>query len=127
MYGRFDYFMQTGHGQTTADPSRKIDYYTDLNKNATYSRPSWAIESAADKYAGNLIQIKHGGWLKVRQISLGYFLPQNFVKKMGLNTVRVTAQLKNPFSIYDSAFWRDSDVGDASINRGLVFGLNIGF
>lgn len=127
MYGRFDYFMQTGHGQTTADPSRKIDYYTELNKNSTYGRPSWAVESAADKYAGNLIQYKHGGWLKVRQISLGYFLPQNFVKRMGLNSVRMTAQLKNPFSIYDTAFWRDSDAGDASINRGLVFGLNIGF
>ncbi len=127
MYGRFDYFMQTGHGQTTADPSRKIDYYTELNKNSTYGRPSWAVESAADKYAGSLIQYKHGGWLKVRQISLGYFLPQNFVKKMGLSTVRVTAQLKNPFSIYDTAFWRDSDAGDASVNRGVVFGLNIGF
>ena len=127
MYGRFDYFMQTGHGQTTADPSRKIDYYTENNKNAKYGRPGWSIEASLDNFSGSQIQYKHGGWLKVRQISLGYFLPQNFVKKMGLSNVRVTAQLKNPFSVYDTAFWRDSDVGDASINRGIVFGLNIGF
>ena len=71
-------------------------------------------------------QIKHAGWLKVRQISLGYILPQNFVRQLGLSSIRVTAQLKNPFSIYDAAFWTDSDAGQ-SVNRGLVFGLNIGF
>ena len=126
MYGRFGYFTQTGAGQNTATPSRVLDYYTDLHKNSTYGRPSFGIESSEDSYAGNLIQIKHAGWLKVRQISLGYILPQNFVKKLGLSSIRATAQLKNPFSIYDAAFWTDSDAGQ-SVNRGLVFGLNIGF
>ena len=46
---------------------------------------------------------------------------------MGLSSVRMTAQLKNPFSVYDADFWTDSDAGSASVNRGLVFGLNIGF
>ena len=127
MYGRFDYFTQTGSGQNTATPSRVLDYYTDLNKNSTYGRPSFGIESSEDSFAGNLIQIPHAGWLKVRQISLGYFLPQNLVRKMGLSSVRMTAQLKNPFSVYDACFWTDSDAGSASVNRGLVFGLNIGF
>ena len=103
------------------------DYYTDDNKNAKYGRPSFGIESSEDQWAGWQIQIPHAGWLKVRQISLGYFLPQNFVKKMGLSSVRMTAQLKNPFSVYDAVFWTDSDAGSASVNRGLVFGLNIGF
>ena len=126
MYGRFGYFTQTGAGQNTATPSRVLDYYTDNHKNSTYGRPSFAKESTEDSYAGNLIQIKHAGWLKVRQISLGYMLPQKFVNKLGLNTIKATAQLKNPFSIYDSCFWTDSDAGQ-SVNRGLVFGLNIGF
>ena len=126
MYGRFGYFTQTGAGQNTASPSRVLDYYTENNKNSTYGRPSFGIESTEDSYAGNLIQIKNAGWLKVRQISLGYNLPQNFVKKLGLSTVKATAQLKNPFSVYDSCFWTDSDAG-TSVNRGLVFGLQIGF
>ena len=126
MYGRFGYFVQTGAGQNTATPSRVLDYYTDNHKNSTYGRPSFAKESTEDSYAGNLIQIKHAGWLKVRQISLGYMLPQKFVNKLGLSTIKATAQLKNPFSIYDSCFWTDSDAGQ-SVNRGLVFGLNIGF
>ena len=126
MYGRFGYFTQTGAGQNTANPSRVLDYYTENNKNSTYGRPSFGIESSEDSYAGNLIQIKHAGWLKVRQISLGYMLPQKFVNKLGLSTIKATAQLKNPFSIYDSCFWTDSDAGQ-SVNRGLVFGLNIGF
>ena len=127
MYGRFDYFTRTGNSANTAWTTRMYDYYTDDNKGAKYSRPSFGIESSEDQFAGWQIQIPHAGWLKVRQISLGYFLPQNFVKKMGLSSVRMTAQLKNPFSIYDAAFWTDSDAGSASVNRGLVFGLNIGF
>ena len=127
MYGRFDYFTRTGNSANTAWTTRMYDYYTDDNKNARYGRPSFGIESSEDQYAGYQIQIPHAGWLKVRQISLGYFLPQNFVKKMGLSSVRMTAQLKNPFSVYDAVFWTDSDAGSASVNRGLVFGLNIGF
>jgi TonB-linked outer membrane protein, SusC/RagA family len=127
MYGRFDYFTRTGNSANTAWTTRMYDYYTEDNKTARYSRPSFAIESSEDTYAGYQIQIPHAGWLKVRQISLGYFLPQNFVKKMGLSSVRMTAQLKNPFSVYDAVFWSDSDAGSASVNRGLVFGLNIGF
>ena len=127
MYGRFDYFTRTGNSANTAWTTRMYDYYTDDNPNARYGRPSFNIESSEDTYAGYQIQIPHAGWLKVRQISLGYFLPQNFVKKMGLSSVRMTAQLKNPFSVYDAAFWTDSDAGSASVNRGLVFGLNIGF
>ena len=127
MYGRFDYFTRTGNSANTAWTTRMYDYYTDDNKDAKYGRPSFGIESSEDQWAGWQIQIPHAWWLKVRQISLGYFLPQNFVKKMGLSSVRMTAQLKNPFSVYDAVFWTDSDAGSASVNRGLVFGLNIGF
>ena len=127
MYGRFDYFTRTGNSANTAWTTRMYDYYTEDNKTARYGRPSFAIESSEDTYAGYQIQIPHAGWLKVRQISLGYFLPQNFVRKMGLSSVRMSAQLKNPFSVYDAVFWTDSDAGSASVNRGLVFGLNIGF
>ena len=127
MYGRFDYFTRTGNSANTAWTTRMYDYYTDVNKNARYGRPYFGIESSEDTYAGYQIQIPHAGWLKVRQISLGYILPQNFVRKLGLSSIRVNAQLKNPFSVYDACFWTDSDAGSASVNRGLVFGLNIGF
>jgi len=127
MYGRFDYFTRTGNSANTAWTTRMYDYYTEDNKTARYSRPYFGIESSEDTYAGYQIQIPHAGWLKVRQISLGYILPQNFVRKLGLSSIRVNAQLKNPFSVYDACFWTDSDAGSASVNRGLVFGLNIGF
>ena len=52
MFGSMGYFLQTGNGQTTAGPSRVINYYTENNKNSTYQRPFWAVESSDDSYAG---------------------------------------------------------------------------
>lgn len=126
MFGRMGYLVQTGNGQTTAQPSRVLDYYTENNKDATYQRPSWAVESSEDAYSGSLIQ-RWNAFLKVRQISIGYVFPQNIAKAVGLSSIRVNMQLKNPFSVFDTAFWMDSDTGRAYCNRGLVFGLNIGF
>lgn len=127
MFGSMGYFLQTGNGQTTAGPSRVINYYTENNKNSTYQRPFWAVESSDDSYAGYLIQQRHNGFLKVRQISLGYFVPEKFVKAAGLKSLKLSAQLKNPFSVFDTAFWMDSDTYSAFSTKGLVFGLNVGF
>ena len=63
----------------------------------------------------------------MRQISLGYFVPEKFVKAAGLKSLKLSAQLKNPFSVFDTAFWMDSDTNSAFSTKGLVFGLNVGF
>ena len=125
MFGRLGYFTQTGYAQATYAPARVMDYYTEDNKDAVFGKPVWHRESNADAYNGNLIQINNG-FIKVRQISIGYNFPEKMLKPIGLKSVRVNAQLKNPFSVYDGAWWTDSDAGQ-SVNRGLVFGVNIGF
>ncbi len=125
IYGNLNFIAQTGEYQGGREPVRKINYYNENNKNAEYQRPYFNT-AGGDSFSGILIQ-KDASYLKVRQISLGYNLPQRIAKSWGLSNVKVTAQMKNPFSIFQGADWMDAEFNSVSYNKGFVFGLNIGF
>lgn len=138
IYGAFDFIAQTGQYQGGREPVIAMNYYNENNKvGAEYQRPYFNT-AGGDSYSGILLQ-KDASFLKVRQISIGYSLPQKWVKSIGLSNVKFTAQLKNPFSIYQGTSWMDSDYYQArtknnnsshagsSYLKGLVFGVNIGF
>lgn len=126
MYGAFDFIAQTGQYQGGREPVIYMNYYNENNKvGAEYQRPYFNT-AGGDPFSGILLQ-KDASFLKVRQISFGYHLPQNFVKSLGLSNIKVTAQLKNPFSIYQGTSWMDSDLGSGTFQKGFVFGVNVGF
>ena len=129
IYGNLGFIAQTGQYQGGREPVISMEYYNeDTKDNITshmYQRPYFNT-AGGDSFSGIRFQ-QDASFLKVRQISLGYNVPQNFVKKLGLNTLKVTAQLKNPFSIFQNAWWMDADVRSVSYNKGFVFGVNVGF
>ena len=126
MYGAFKYFAQTGQYQGGREPVIWMNYYNENNKvGVEYQRPYFNT-AGGDSFSGIALQ-RDASFLKVRQISIGYVLPRNFVQKLGLSNIKVTAQLKNPFSIYQGTSWMDSDQGSGTFNKGCVLGVNIGF
>ena len=126
LYGAFKFVAQTGQYQGGREPVIYMNYYNENNKNgAEYQRPYFNT-AGGDSFSGILLQ-KDASFLKVRQIAIGYNLPRTFVKRLGLESVKVTGQLKNPFSIYQGTSWMDSDLNSGTYNRGFVFGLNVGF
>ena len=126
IYGAFDYMAQTGQYQGGREPVISMNYYNENNKvGAEYQRPYFNT-AGGDSFSGILLQ-SDASFLKVRQISFGYILPQKFVKSLGLNNIKITGQLKNPFSIYQGTSWMDSDLGSGTYNKGFVFGVNVGF
>ncbi len=126
IYANLKFIAQTGEYQGGREPVKSINYYNENNKSgAQYQRPYWNT-AGGDPYSSMLLQ-KDASFVKVRQISFGYYLPEKACKFVGLNNVKLTAQLKNPFSIYQGTDWMDSDVSSVSFNKGYVFGLNIGF
>ena len=126
IYGAFKYFAQTGQYQGGREPVISMNYYNENNKvGAEYQRPFFNT-AGGDSFSGIALQ-SDASFLKVRQISLGYNLPRSFVRTLGLSNVKVTAQLKNPFSIYQGTSWMDSDLGSGTITKGCVFGVNVSF
>ena len=78
-------------------------------------------------------------FLKVRNISLGYNLPNKLTEKLGLSTFRFYAQATNPGMLFSKVDWIDLDVtrpanndngyslGNSAVNRGFTLGMNLGF
>ncbi len=126
LYGAFKFVAQTGQYQGGREPVIYMNYYNENNKTgAEYQRPYFNT-AGGDSFSGILLQ-KDASFLKVRQISIGYNIPRSLVKSLGLGSIKVTAQLKNPFSIYQGTSWMDSDLQSGTYTRGCVFGVNVGF
>lgn len=129
LYGRLGYMISTGgEAQSGVDNQRVIDYWTPDNTNAEWQKPilTNTSGSSGDSYAG-LLGFKKASFIKFRNVSLGYIVPTNICKKFGIGDLKVYAQLKNPGDLYSSIDFLDLDLNSTFYNRGVIFGIQIGF
>ena len=125
MYGRLGY-MVDGLGNSldgTSNIHSKIDYWTPENTNSEFQKP---VYNNADKYTSSL-GYRDAGFIKIRNISLGYNFPKRICSRVGIGNLKVYGQAVNPGSIYQSVSWYDMDTKSTYYNRSFVFGLEIGF
>ena len=64
---------------------------------------------------------------KIRNISLGYNLPEKIAGNLGVSKLRLYVQLINPGFVFNKVPWIDLDVRDHYSNRSFVSGMNIQF
>jgi len=81
--------------------------------------------------------IENGSYLRMKNLQLGYTIPQSILSKVNINTLRVYVQAVNLFTITkysgldpelggdDRAF--GSDTGNYPLVKQLLFGLNVSF
>ncbi|MCI8999091.1 MAG: TonB-dependent receptor [Muribaculaceae bacterium] len=129
MVGRLGYKVNKGLEAMTAHANqRKVDYWTPTNTGAYYQKPilGQASAGATDSFAG-LLQYQDGGFIKMRNISIGYNFPRRLIEKATLKNLKVYAQCINPFDIYQAVDGFDLDTGNTYFNRSFAFGLEVGF
>jgi hypothetical protein len=83
----------------------------------------------------NSYYIEDGSFLKMKNLQLGYTLPQSLVSKINMKSLRVYVQMVNPFTLTkysgldpelggdDRAF--GSDTGNYPNVKQVIFGLNL--
>ena len=126
---RLGYKVNLGsEGLNARSNQRKVDYWTPDNPDAEFQKPLINVPSAGskDKYCG-LLGIHNGGFVKMRNISLGYNLPKSICEKATLQNLKVYVQCINPFDFYNSVKGFSLDTGRTYFNRSFVFGLDFGF
>jgi TonB-linked SusC/RagA family outer membrane protein len=129
LYGRMGYVASLGGEAMTAHANqREIDYWTPDNTGSEYQKPilGQATSGSLDSYSG-LLGFKNAGFVKIRNISLGYNFPKELNSTLGLSHLKLYAQAVNPGSIYQAVDWYDFDVNNTYYNRSFVFGLELGF
>ena len=131
----FFFYARVGHTIGKATPllfqryrDVAVDYWTPTNTNAIYPRPK---SGNTDPYMSSLGYQK-GSFLKVRNISLKYNLPESLLSKVYMSNLAIKVQLLNPF-LFTDAVNVDPDLfsyePNISINgiKSIVFGINVGF
>lgn len=123
--GRLKYLSNVSEGLTCMyGDQRSVDYWTPDNTDAEYQKP-YRDEAGGDGYAGTYF--KDNSYLKLQNLSLGYTLPKAFVSQLGLGNVKLYVQGRNVGLIWSNIKYRDPEFNSLYYNRGIVFGLNVGF
>ena len=126
LYGRFGYMVSTGgEGQLGMYAQRKIDYWTPSNTDAEWQKPVYST-AGGDAYS-SLLGFKNASFIKLRNISLGYNFTDKVCKALHLSSLKVYAQAKNLGDLYSTVNFMDLDLGTSYYNRGVTFGLQVGF
>lgn len=122
MTNKFRGVLARWTGEGTTNDARNPRYsFTDPNQNTRVS----------DRY------VEDGSFVKIKDVQLGYTLPANTLKRLGVNKVRVYAQVKNAFTFtkysgYDPEI--SGGIFDTGIDRGAYpqartwsFGIDVKF
>jgi TonB-linked SusC/RagA family outer membrane protein len=133
LFGRFGYKIRTGAETLSGRfAMRQIDYWVaESNEDARYYAPGVNGENG-DQYK-NSMNYSDGSFIKLRNISLGYNVPPDLLKKFNVSNLKLYVQCINPGLIYskvdhlDPDLYIDSNMTGSTFNRSFVVGLNIGF
>ncbi|MDH6357931.1 TonB-dependent receptor [Parabacteroides sp. PF5-9] len=110
------------------------DRWTPSNTNASVPKPN----VADTKYWGSDAMLFDASYFKIRQIQLGYTIPQTYLKKLGLAALRAYVSLDNFFTFTSykgiDPETRSSSTSGIGIDRmsfptskNVAFGLNLSF
>jgi TonB-linked SusC/RagA family outer membrane protein len=113
----------------------KVDYWTPLNPTNEFPRPNKDQEFPV--FNQTLIYFD-GSFVKIRNINFGYTLPNEWIKKLGIESLRIFSSIQQPkiWSTYISKYnGVDPEVSEnGSTNGGvtpatkvITFGLNLKF
>jgi TonB-linked SusC/RagA family outer membrane protein len=126
VYGRMGYIYSTGgEGMVGRYQQRAVNYWTPNNTNSDYQKPIYSA-GYGDQYYESL-GYKHGSFLKIRNISLGYNFPERITSKLNISKLRLYVQASNPGFIFSQASWIDLDTKYHASNRGFVTGISVQF
>ncbi|MDQ6481104.1 TonB-dependent receptor [Dyadobacter sp. LHD-138] len=126
LYGAARDFFQNGSRNTYVD---LLDHWSPENPNALYPRP-WEGANPNNSLTSSLY-LRDGSYIKLRSIDVGYSLPSDLVKKMGVRNVRFYFSGANLF-VWSKMKMFDPEIENTTgtyypQQRTLNLGLNLTF
>lgn len=106
------------------------DYWTPENPTNDFPRPN--ILGNNNDVALRSLRYVDGSYMKIRNITLGYTLPDRIGESIGVRKLRVYSTVNNPFIFTKSDLLKDIDPeaggGDTfPLFKQVIFGLNLSF
>lgn len=130
--------VQPLFGGVLGAPSYVADAYWSLyntpevNRNVRYPRLSEVGSGAQDRFSGNNYVTSdywliNGAYLRVKNIVLGYNLPESLTGRLKINNLRINCNLIDFFSLSRFPKGIDPELSSSGyfINKSVVFGLSL--
>ena len=112
----------------------QLDYWTEDNPNAKFPI---LLEDPNGTNPNNMISsfwVKSGAYCRLKNIVIGYTLPQRWTQKATLSKVRIYASAQNLFTVKNNfyeGFDPENSIGSGAscypLNKTFIFGLNVEF
>ena len=128
--------MSWYNGSGNGNGPKMLDYWTPENPGGRFPRPNTAhgttIGNNPTVGTTSLTYID-GSYIKLRNITLGYSLPEKWLNKLTIEKLRVYATFSNPWTWTKSKYLKDWDPerghrqDEWPLSRQLVFGVNLTF
>ncbi|MCE5346654.1 MAG: TonB-dependent receptor [Bacteroidales bacterium] len=119
-----EYDYNTAYKPTEADGSPAVDFWTPENQDAKFPRPGIASQSDMPALA-----FEKASFLKIREVTLSYSLPETIISKLGISKLRVYSSLQNYFTFSNLNNYDPERGGSISnpLSKQMVFGVNLEF
>ncbi len=106
-----------------------VDYWTIDNPTNSNPRPNVNQEFPRD---GSTRSYFNGSFVKLRNVTLGYNLPQTIAQRLSMSRLRIYATAQNPifwssFDTWDPEVAGDINAGTVPSSRQFLLGLNVSF
>ena len=108
-----------------------FNYWTATNPSNDF--PAIDANRGITNYVGSAaLNYVDGSFFKIKNITLGYTLPNNIMKKLGIGTCRFYTTITNPLVVAKSHLLKDYDPEmngslEYPLTKQLVFGVNLSF
>jgi TonB-linked SusC/RagA family outer membrane protein len=107
----------------------KVDYWTIDNPTNNYPRPNKNQENIT---YGSTLRYMDGGYVKLRNVTLGYKLPDNIISKLKMTKFRIYASAQNPlvwsdYKLFDPERAGNVTSGEMPSNTLYLGGVEISF
>lgn len=106
------------------------DYWTPKNPTNAYPRPISGTSGNPGVVFGSTLKYFDGSYLRIRNVDLGYTFPTELVKKIGAKSVRLYADVTNPYifsSYVHQNYGTDPEITDSPATSTYLLGLNVRF
>lgn len=131
LYSRWGHMIEAGllkQESTTNCNGLKLNYWTPENPTNDYPRPD---ENAQNYQQSSVLALRDGSFIRLKNVSLGYTLPQKFVNKLRVNRIRLYLTGENLWEWSKDGLQKynfDLETGSSFPKiSSVTFGLNINF
>ena len=128
-----------GVAQGSAVPSYFLNAWTPENRTNTPGIGRYASHSIGSANTNTNLYVRNAAFLKIRNIVLGYELPENWVRRIGASRVNLQFQVDNipalwtafkpwkEMSYYPKSVKYDPETAGIPMRPSYIFGLHINF